>query len=119
MEKVDKEKRISTWITILIVILIVVIAFFAISRQNHDTSEEIARCIGERATLYVQLGCSHCHAQEELFGDNVQYLTIVDCFYEYEKCENKEIIKTPTWIINRQNYEGVLEVDKLRELTKC
>lgn len=119
MEKAKKEGLSSTLITALIVVLIIAIAYFALKTQNHETSEEIAKCIGDRSILYVQLGCSHCQAQEELFGENIQYLTIVDCFYEYEKCENKEILKTPTWIINREKYEDVLSVDKLRELTKC
>jgi flagellar basal body-associated protein FliL len=119
MERAEKDKRSSIWITILIFVLIAVIAYFAIVRQNYDTSEEIAKCIGEKSILYVQLGCSHCQTQEEMFGENVQYLTIVDCFYEYEKCANKNIASTPTWIINHRNYEGVLSIDKLRELTKC
>jgi len=119
MEKVEKEKKFSMWITILIVVLIAVIAYFALTTQSHETSEEIAKCIGERSTLYVQLGCSHCQTQEEMFGENVQYLKIVDCFYENTKCIDKEIDWTPTWIINKQSYEEVLTIDKLRELTKC
>ncbi len=119
MEKAKRDGLSSTWITVLIVVLILAVAYFALTTQNRDTSEEIAKCIGERSMLYVQLGCSHCQAQEELFGENVQYLTIVDCFYETEKCQNKEILRTPTWIIDRQKYEDVLSIDKLRELTKC
>jgi hypothetical protein len=119
MEKAKKERLSSAWITVLIVVLIIAIAYFALKTQNHETSEEIAKCIGDRAVLYVLLGCSHCQAQEEMFGENIQYLTIVDCFYEYEKCENKEILDLPTWIINREKYTGVLSVDELRELTKC
>lgn len=119
MKRVNKEKISSGWITIFIIVLIVVIAYFAFTRQTNESSQDIAKCIGERSILYVQLGCSHCQAQEELFGDNVEYLTIVDCFYEPQKCENKNILRTPTWIINHQNYEGVLNIDKLRELTKC
>lgn len=119
MERSEKERKVSTWITILIIVLIVIIVYFALIRQGHETSEEIAKCIGDKSILYVQLGCSHCQTQEEMFGENVQYLTIIDCFYEYEKCENKEITSTPTWVINHKNYEGVLSIDKLRELTKC
>ena len=119
MERVEKERKTSMWITILIVVLIAVIAYFAITQQGNDTSEEVAKCIGSKSMLYIQLGCSHCQTQEELFGENIQYLKRVDCFYEPEKCQEKQILYTPTWIINKQRYEEVLSIDKLRELTKC
>ncbi len=82
-------------------------------------SEKVARWIGEHSTLYVQTGCVHCEEQKDLFGENVQYLNIVDCIKEdsRQQCIDAGIEGTPTWIINGQKYSGVQSIEKLKELT--
>lgn len=62
-----------------------------------ESLNEIAKCIGEKSTLYVQLGCHFCAQQEELFGESYQYLNVIDCYYEPQKCYS--IKGTPTWVI--------------------
>jgi len=79
--------------------------------------EAFSKYLGENSVLYVQTGCSHCVEQENLFGDNVKYLTIVDCLTDTETCINLGIEGTPTWIINGQKYVGVQSIEKLKELT--
>ena len=110
-------RNIITWIVIFLVLFI---AFYLILSRNKDkpqTSEEIAKCIGENAVLYVQLGCHACETQERMFGNNTKYLNIVDCFEQREKCSS--IKYTPTWIINNQKYTGVQSIEKLKLLTNC
>jgi len=107
----------NSWITIGIIILVVIFATLIIRKPTPTTTEEIAKCIGEKSTLYVQLGCPHCKTQEEMFGDNVKFLNEVDCFFEKDKCA--EITATPTWVISGRPYEGVQEIEKLQSLTGC
>ena len=109
----------NSLITILIIIAVIVLAYFLINKPKPETPEELAKCIGERSTLYVQLGCSHCKDQEDMFGDNLKYLKEIDCFYERNKCIENEITGTPTWIIDGEKYEGVQTIEKLKELTGC
>ena len=104
-------------ITFVIIIAIIIFAFFAINKSSPETTEEIAKCIGENSILYVQLGCHFCKVQEDMFGENYQYLNTIDCFYESEKCG--EITVTPTWIIKGEKVEGVQTIEKLQELTGC
>ena len=63
----------ESWWTLAIIIGVFLIAYFALSNKSPETPIEIAKCIGENSVLYVQLGCSHCKTQEELFGENYQY----------------------------------------------
>lgn len=106
------------WVTLLVVLLVVIIAITAlVVRGNGDISPDVAVCIGQKATLYVQFGCHACQIQEEAFAENYQYLNVVDCYFERDKCD--DITATPTWIINGQSYLGVQSVDKLKELTGC
>ena len=103
--------------SILIIIGILIISYFALKQKNPETPTEIVKCIGENSVLYSQLGCSACKKQEELFGENYQYLNEIDCFYEVDKCS--EIRVTPTWIIKGQKYEGVQTIEELKKLTEC
>ena len=106
-------------ITISIVIVVLVLAYFVvISRDGAPTTtEEVAKCIGENSILYVQLGCSACESQEELFGESYSNLNIIDCFYERDKCEGIRV--TPTWKISGELIEDVQSIKKLKELTGC
>jgi glutaredoxin len=101
----------------IIILVIIIISYFSLTKSPPETNEEIIKCIGEKATLYTQLGCAHCKTQEELFGENIKYIEVIDCFYEREKCE--KITATPTWIISGEEYLGVKSIDKLKELTNC
>ena len=136
----------NTLITILIILGVIVLAVILLNKPSAPTTDaETAKCIGENSVLYIQLGCHACKLQEDMFGDNYQYLNKVDCFYEKDKCLNVEtsnnpgIIKkffcwvgiskcpvktmgitaTPTWIIEGESYEGVQDIEALKGLTGC
>jgi len=115
--------RKESLITLSVIFLVLIIAGGIIFSKStgltvSDTpSEEVARYIGEHSVLYVQTGCIHCKEQEDLFGDNVKYLNIVDCLEDVQVCINLSIEATPTWIINNQKYVGVQSIEELKELT--
>jgi hypothetical protein len=114
-----KKKIILTIISLVVLIALVIILIkvnFNNSSKN-SVSEEITKCIGNNSVLYVQLGCSHCINQKNMFGENVKFLNITDCFYETEKCS--DIAAVPTWKINNQYYKGVQSIETLKELTGC
>ena len=103
--------------TLLIILGVIILSIIILNKSSQKTSEEIAKCIGQKSQLYVQLGCNACKKQEELFGENSKYLNIIDCWFEQEKCSI--ITHTPTWIIKEKKYIGVQSIKKLQELTGC
>ncbi len=110
----------GTWINIIIILAILVLAILILTLNNSshpDTDEETVKCIGDNSILYVQLGCHHCETQERMFGNYTEYLTIIDCFYENEKCDGVQ--GTPSWKINGVMYMGVQSIEKLINLTGC
>jgi hypothetical protein len=109
-----KKKSITT---IVIILGIILLSFLILNKPSSDVSKETAQCIGENSLLYIQLGCHACETQEKMFGNNYQYLNIIDCFFEQEKC--MEIAATPTWVINNKTYSGIQKINKLKELTNC
>ena len=111
----------SSWITILVVIAVAVIAYFIITKPQAQTptEESIAKCIGQNSLLYVQTGCSHCTDQENLFGNNFKYINSTDCLQNSGACNNNNITATPTWIIKGKEYIGVQSIKTLQNLTGC
>lgn len=104
-------------ITISIIIAIIILSLIILSKDSSKVSKEDAQCIGENSELYTQLGCRACEIQEEMFGENYQYINSIDCFYEREKCN--QIEATPTWIIKGEQYKDVQSIEKLKKLTGC
>ena len=107
----------KSWVTIAVIILVILLALIVINRSHPETDSEVAKCIGENAILYTQLGCHGCKIQEEMFGDNYKYLNVIDCWFEGDKCLGIEY--TPTWIIKGEKYIGVQSIEKLQQLTGC
>lgn len=125
MNKKKKEK-ISRIVSILIIVGLVFIGILIINYKKNgpndlESLEETAKCIGNRSTLYIQLGCHACEIQEEKFGDSFKYLNVIDCYKQEnrQECIDKPIRATPTWFIKGEEYLGVQSIDKLKELTNC
>ena len=109
----------NTWWTIGIIIAVIILAYFIINRTHPETPEALAKCIGENAVLYTQIGCSACEKQKDLFGENVQYINEFICNSDWQECQKVEMTHTPTWIINNEKYVGVQSIEKLKEITGC
>ena len=91
-----------------------------LKNNNGETPEEkTAKCIGENSLLYVSTGCFACETQQNLFGENIKHLQIINCRIQPQKCSENQIISVPTWIINKNKYVSVQNIDKLKELTGC
>ncbi len=104
-------------VTILIILGVIIISLYVLTRNNEGVDEELAKCIGQNSQLYIQLGCHACETQEKMFGKSYKHLNTIDCFYEQEKCIG--IQSTPTWVINQERHTGVQNIDELKDLTGC
>lgn len=105
------------WVTIVIIFAVLLLSVTVLNRSHPETEDDVAKCIGENGVLYIQFGCHACETQEAMFGDNYEYLTVVDCWVDREKCLG--VRATPTWIINGKSYIGVKSVEELKKLTGC
>ena len=115
-----KKNGWNKWITLGIIIAIILFAIYIKNKPVSQSSEELVRCIGERAKLYSQIGCHYCVEQEELFGENIKYIDNFICNSDnWKTCQEIGIMGTPTLIINGQKYPGLKSIEKLKELTGC
>ncbi|MFH1238263.1 MAG: hypothetical protein ABIH79_01905 [archaeon] len=104
-------------VTLFIILGVILFSVIILNKPQPDILEGVVKCIGQNSELYVQTGCHACKIQEDIFGENKNYLNAIDCFKESEKCSG--ITHTPTWIIKGEKYEGVQSIEKLKELTGC
>jgi len=107
----------NSGVTIIVIIAVIALAIILMNLPKVSPEQATAKCIGENSELYTQTGCHACQIQEEMFGDNVQYLNIINCWTERDKCG--DIQWTPTWVINGEKYEDIQTIEKLKELTGC
>jgi len=115
----DKTK-LNRIITLIIIVVVIAIGLYIVFRPVETPEAKVAKCIGENSIIYIQNGCSHCYDQEQLFGENFKYLTVVNCNDDgWKLCTEKKIPGTPTWVINGKQYYGVQSIAKLKELTGC
>ena len=124
--EIKKRTLVYIGIALFVLLLLVIgIQFTSFSILNSDEnknegiSKELAICIGENSVYYSQTGCPACVTQEDMFGDNIKYISKIDCRTDMQKCIDAEIQATPTWIIDGQLYRGVQTIEKLKELTGC
>ena len=106
-------------VTAIIILAIIIFSIWALTRDNSNVDEELAKCIGENSVLYVRTGCSACETQKDLFGDSAKHLQIINCLTQAQECTTSIITSVPTWIINDERHVGVQSIDKLKNLTKC
>lgn len=109
----------KVYLLLIVVIALIILSIFLLKKAPEWQDKRTAECIGKNSELYVKEGCHACKIQEDMFGENYDELTVIDCFYEAEKCAEKGIIATPTWFIKNQTYMGVRSIEELKELTEC
>ena len=113
------KRRLVSLVVIVFVIVISATLIYIKSINKNNPSEEIVKCISEKAVLYVQTGCSHCLKQKKEFGKYYGLLNVVDCTKTPEECIEAEIISVPTWVFNGTHIRGTHEVEELKEIMGC
>ena len=112
--KQNKKKKIFIY-SLMIIFLSSILVVGAMKYNEVQTM----KCIGENSQLFVQPGSNKCQEQTEIFGENIKYLEVTDCFSERNKCKNIEIASTPIWIVNGEEYKDLYNLNSIKELTHC
>ncbi|MDP7243807.1 MAG: hypothetical protein QF568_00520 [Flavobacteriales bacterium] len=101
-------------------------------QDNPEPSEldDFAKCLNENELrMYGQYTCGVCRKQRELFGSSFHYVGEIECHPEGENpqtqlCLEKDIMKTPTWILEKDGVEvdrleGYQTLETLSEFSGC
>ena len=95
-----------------------------IQDQKSDARIQFAKCLsGKGWSFYSSVTCAACVAQKDLFGaEAVSFITEIECNPHAENanvelCINKNIIKTPTWILE-ENSKEIKRIEKYQLLSE-
>ncbi len=89
-------------------------------------TKELAQCLTDSgAKLYGAYWCGHCADQKELFGENLKYLSHMECDSrgenaDPEACAEAGIKAFPTWILGDGSVlVGTQQLETLAEKADC
>lgn len=124
----DKQKKRVMISAILLVALVggfwliskAITTFTGYSVTEIEDAEGFARCLTEKgAKFYMDSSYSNHDKQIMIFGSSFEYLDVIDCKEEEEKCMDAGILQVPTWTIKGNRLLGVQSLKKLAELSGC
>jgi len=126
-EKRDKKNKRSKFINASMIILIIIMSFFAIIKINSSEEKEklsqegIQNLINElndkNITLYGMSWCPHCKDQKSLFGENIDELDYIDCDISPDDiC--KELSVVPVWITpDEKIFVGQMSLSEIERIS--
>jgi|SRR3989344_3497585 len=110
----------NIYIYVIIVLFLVVGAYWYSNYSIPGEYDEFAKCLSERGVkMYGTNWCPHCKTQKEIFGKSFRHVDYVNCDYNMNKCLDAGVEGYPTWKINGENYPGVQTLERLSELSEC
>lgn len=120
----QNDNSLNKWLPAVIIIIAILIGvIFMLPKginSKYKNLDEFAKCLTEKGVkMYGAYWCSHCKEQKAMFGRSVQYVNYVECTEDVKTCEAEKIQVYPTWKIASTTVEGVLELEKLSEMTGC
>src|SRR3989338_8926538 len=99
------------WIITVFLLSLLLIFAFNFSFGEKKNYDNIAKCITEKnVVMYGSFRCGVCAKTREKFGDSFQYIKEIECHPqgenpETERCLEKNIELTPTWIMEVDGQE--------------
>ena len=100
-----------------------------VAAGEYDT---FAQCLYDSGfRMYGSVTCKFCAQQRALFGPSFEFIKEIECdprnpFPQAERCIEKNISGTPTWIQERADRSeiyrfsaGVQPLEKLSEVSEC
>ena len=90
------------------------------AEETKPTTTSFAQCLTEKgAVLYGTDWCNYTGKQKEMFRDDFQYITYVDCDQKADECTAAGITGYPTWVINGKQYQEPQDLKSLSKISGC
>lgn len=126
------KKRLITFRTVLIFVIILILGVFALVRlaeyeSKSDTRTPLAECLTKKGVkMYGAYWCPHCVAQKKLFGTAFSKIAYVECAVpgdpqqQTQACKDAKISGYPTWIFpDDSRVFGEQTLEKLAQRVDC
>lgn len=88
--------------------------------NKNFSRRDFASCLTQSGlVMYGDDKCVHCQDQKKMFGDDFEKINYVNCAFEIDRCQEKQISVYPVWIKNVNKYMGVQSFDDLSLISGC
>jgi hypothetical protein len=122
---VRSERSRTIFIAIAIVVVFVVIYYFAV-RKGDTRLDAFAKCLSDKqAKMYGLYWCEHCAQQKEMFGLSFKHVNYIECGIKGSRdegpvCKTAGVKNFPTWEFpDGSRKEGAQPLAVLSEKTAC
>lgn len=107
-------------IILLLSIVVMSIILSACSSNQPNELDNLAQCLTESgAAMYGTEWCPHCQDQKDMFGSSFKLVSYVDCDTDKQICVDAGIRGFPTWVINKEHFEGAQSLYILAKKSNC
>jgi len=80
----------------------------------------VAECLTSKgAIMYGSEESSTSNKQKDVFGDDFNDITYIDCSADKDSCDSAGVASYPTWVIDNQKYVGKYSIDSLAAKAGC
>ena len=126
----EVKKAAKPWVALIIILNLIPLILFNLPKAEEKDYTPLAKCLTENnIVMYGSFRCGVCAKEKETFGDAFKEITYVECHpqgehSEFERCQQKQIEGTPTWIWEPQGVElkrhrGYLSPEELAQFAGC
>lgn len=122
VEVIKPKRNLRKYFIIISLILItgLVSATVYINSSKPGQYDKFAKCLSDNGVVvYGNDHCSYTIQNLNFFGKSKKYLNYVKCVENKSLCNDLAVKITPTWEIDGKTYSGVLNFDRLSELSGC
>ena len=123
-------KTAKPWLILAAVLFIIPIIIFNLPQKEKTDYTPIAKCLAEKnVVMYGSFRCAVCAKVKEDFGESFKEVPYVECHpqgedNQWQRCQQKQIEGTPTWIMEPQGIEiqrhrGYLSPEEVADFAGC
>jgi|GEM_PF-1293710 len=120
------KRSLKTSVVMLALLMTSVLMLSACGEVKDGKYAELAKCLTkEGVKFYGAFWCPHCQEQKAMFGDDLRYVTFVECDPRDPKadpadCAERKIDRYPTWFFPGQGNEtGYHTAEELAKKSGC
>ncbi len=123
-------KAAKPWLVLAVILNLIPLIIFNLPQKEKTDYTLLAKCLTEKnVVMYSSFKCAVCAKVKDDFGDAFQEVPYVECHpqgenSQWQRCQQKQIEKTPTWIwepqgIELKRHRGYLAPEEVAQFAGC
>ena len=82
--------------------------------------QAFAACLTQKGmTMYGDDACPNCQAQKQMFQQDFEQISYVNCVFHQDECGQKNLPGYPVWMRDGKQFPGVQNFSELAQISGC